>query len=357
MMGYRVRQALITLPTSRTLRNLVGAGLAATALLCLSTRAAAQAEVGVVLDVYGGWYIDGLGRQPLQKGDGVPAGGVLRIEAPAEADSIRIILSNGKPLVRRCIIAGECSRPILLPRALPRETSTFEAIVEAGLRWFRRDTGRYSVHQVRSLKGSLREAVLEARDGRVDFAPALAEMAKGTYQLCLDADLTPDPLLERGECPRQLSVVWDKPLASPASHAPINPGLYQLIVLERRSSRLKRTMNTAWVLVGGPSPYARAAASFGDARRLADSWGEEIDEGTARGFLRAYLEYLLTQASKAGGRDEQKNTAEQTRSPKAGEIRPPEGGFLEATAEVAPRARGDHRSDGDHGQDRYSPRI
>lgn len=357
-MSYRVRQPLRLLPTSRTLRNLVGVGLlAATALVCLSTRAAAQAEVGVVLDVYGGWYIDDSGRRPLRKGDGVPAGGVLRIEAPAGADSIRILLSNGKTLVRRCVNADECSRPTFLPRALPRETSTFEAIVEAGLRWFRRDAGRYSVHQVRSLTGSLREAVLEARGGRVDFAPALAEMAKGTYQLCLDADMTPDPLLERGECQRQLSVVWDKTSASNASPAPINPGLYQLIVLERRHSGVRRTMNSAWVLVVGPSQYARAAASFGDARQLAGSWGEEFDEGTARGFLRAYLEYLLTQAGKAGGRDEQKNTAAQTLSPKAGEARPPEGGFLEASAEVAPRARGDHRPDGHHGQDGHPPRI
>lgn len=326
------RRLLRILPGRRTIGSLFGAGLFAAALFCLPPRAAAQAEVGVVLDVYGGWYIDDSGRRPLRKGDGVPAGGVLRIEAPAESDSIRILLSDGKTLVRRCVNSGECSRPTFLPRALPRETSTLGAIVEAGLRWFRRDTARYSVHQVRSLAGSLREAVLEARDGRADFAPAFAEMPKGTYHLCLDAELTPDPLLERGECPRPLSVVWDKTSALPASPGPVEPGLYQLIVLERRSSGLKRTMNSAWVLVGGPSHYARSAASFGEARRLADSWGGEMDEGTARGFLRAYLEYLLTQAGQAGGRDEQKNTAEETLSPEAGEARPPEGGFLEAAA-------------------------
>jgi len=161
----------------------------------------------------------------------------------------------------------------------------------AAMGYFRREPGRYSVHLVRASDGNLSEAVLLSTPGGVDFSPVLSGMKKKTYHAHLylraggvrqEVKLTREPF----------TLKWDPemPGAVLASAPNLKPGLYELVLQERKGSEFKPTLVTAWVVVASPERYQQFSALFQQAVNSTTAWSKEIGEDTVRSYLRAYLE-------------------------------------------------------------------
>lgn len=268
------------------------------AVLCSAVPAGAQEHVGHVLDVEGVWYLDGRSRQTLSRFDEVPAGGVIRIQSPSRYDYIKIAYSNGEILNKRCRNQGECDQPILLPRTAQRRASAWNIIMEAAMGLFRRNPGKYSVHMVRSDRGKLWEAVVQTKNGQVDLAPVFNGMNKGTYHVRFERR-SPDGKPADAGSGEPVTVNWDPAVPSPILISKLQPGLYEMVLLERRDAEYKPTPESAWFLVSDHEQYAQTASSFREAIRLTATWREETDEATVRSFLRAFLDHLALQPARA----------------------------------------------------------
>lgn len=250
--------------------------------------------VGHVLDVEGEWYLDGRSGQALSKGEELPSGGVIRISSPSRFAFIIIRYSDNQIISRRCRNQGECEQPILLPRAIQRATSFWDSITEKAMRVMRRDPVSSSVNAGRSANGVLREAVVQLKDGQVDLAPVFTEMIEGTYPVRVERRTSAGQAAEGGST-KPIEVRWDSATATTTPAAKLQPGLYEVVLLEKRGAEYKPTLTTAWFLASGLDQYAQSVGPFCEATRLAATWRDDVNEGTVRTFLRAFLIHLASQ--------------------------------------------------------------
>lgn len=243
------------------------------------------------MDVEGGWFIDG---RQLAKGQGVAGGRAIRNPNPTEFDYIVVAYKDKSVGALRCRDTGgsnssACRQGLQTPQRIAR--ASWASLLLSALPRFGRAPGRYSVHMVRAGDGNLREAVLRAERGAVDLSPAFAEMKKGTYY----ARLRPksgDGFAAAPTRPDPFTLKWDPAAPAPLAVSQIEPGLYELNLLERRGSAFRPTLVTAWVLVTAPAEHARASAEFAEAFGTASVWAEQAGKGTVRSILRAALEQL-----------------------------------------------------------------
>ena len=261
------------------------------ALLFSAGAASARAQdVGYVVDIEGGWFIDG---RQLAKGQGVAGGRVISNPSPTEFDYIVVAYKDKSVGALRCRDTGgrnssACRQGLQTPQRLAR--ASWASLLAAALPRFGRAPARYSVHMIRAEDGNLREAVLSGERGAVDLAPAFAEMRKGTYYARLrpkSGDGFGGPVEHE-----PYALKWDPSAAAPLRVGRIEPGLYELSLLERRGSEFRPTLVTAWVFVASPAEHARAAAEFAEASGTASAWAEQAGRGTVRSILRAALEQL-----------------------------------------------------------------
>jgi len=264
------------------------------AAFCLSSSIKARERtVGHVLDVEGEWYLDGRPGQALSMGEELPASGVIRIPSPSRFAYIVIRYSDNQIVSRRCRNHVECEQPILLPRAIQRQATIGDFIIEKALGVIRRNLVSPSVHSGRSADGALREAVVQIKDGQVDLAPVFTEMNDGTYYVRVERR-TPDGKTADGGSAKQIKVRWNSVTAATTPAAKFQPGLYELVLLEKRGAEYKPTITTAWFLAGNLDQYAQTVAPFCEATRLTATWRGDVSEGTARSFLRAFLIHLAS---------------------------------------------------------------
>lgn len=244
--------------------------------------------VGHVLDIEGDWLLDGRANQSLGKGEELPGGGVIRIHSPSSYAFIIVRYADNQIVKRYCRNRGECDQPILLPRVVQQQSSFLGSIVARGMAMFRRDPVSPSVNAGRSADGTLREAVLQIKDGQIDLSNVFSEMKNGDYDV-LVARRMPDGKALEGGTTKQMQVKWDSGKATTAAAINLQAGLYELTLLEKRGGELKPTLTTAWFLASNPEQYAQTAAQFDEAARLTATWKKDVSEATARSFLRAFL--------------------------------------------------------------------
>jgi hypothetical protein len=269
-------------------------------MLTLSTFPVRSQEgrvVGYVLDVEGQWYLDGRPGQALARGAELPPSGVIRIPSPSQFAFIVVRYSDNQITTKRCRNSGECVQPILLPRAVPHQASYFDIFTEKFMKAFRSDPVAPSVNAGRSPDGVLREAVVQLRDGQVDLAPVFAEMKGGTYYLRLERKAGDDQTANSGST-KPIEVMWN-PANSSTLALPLQPGLYEMVLMEKRGTGFRPTLATAWFLVGDVEQYANAVGQFCEATRLTATWQGKVSEGTMRDYLRSFLMQLSTQPTKA----------------------------------------------------------
>jgi hypothetical protein len=254
--------------------------------------------IGHVLELEGEWYLDGRPGQPLSPGNELPAGGVVRIPSPSRYSSIVIIYSANKQAVRKqCRNPGECQQPIILPRAVQRESSLLDSLYEGAMKWLRGSQPIPKPHAGKSSDGKLREAVLEVAGGQVDLAPVFKEMSKGTYYVQLESKIAGTSKTESLRA-NPIEVKWESGVATMIQSTAINPGVYEIVVLGRSGPEYNPTLTTAWFLVSSAEQYGQAAAQFREVNNSIATW-KDVPEETSRVFLRALLIHLAA---------EQKNT-------------------------------------------------
>ena len=259
------------------------------ACLCLSAPVKAQERtIGQVLEIEGDWFLDSDKSKAISLNDDLPAGGVIRIPSPSRSAFIVIRYSaNNQTISKRCRNQGECDQPILLPRAIHRQLTFRDYLVQHAMKILRLNQVTPSVHSGRSPHGVLRESVVTMRGDQVDLAPVFAEMNNGSYDVRLQR--------RRSKTSEEVSVLTvrresGKTITSPITN--LQPGLYEVVLLEKRSGEFKPTLTTAWFLVTHSNEYDRTMATFVEATKLTASWKKDVSEGTVRDFLRATLIHL-----------------------------------------------------------------
>jgi hypothetical protein len=253
--------------------------------------------VGHVLDLEGQWYLDGRPGQALARGGELPPGGVIRIPSPSQFAFIVVRYSDNQIITKRCRNSGECAQPILLPRAVAHDASYFEIFTEKFMKVFRSNPVSPSVNAGRSPDGVLREAVVQIKDGQVDLAPVFTEMKGGTYYVRLEKKAGDDQTPSSATI-KPIEVTWS-PAKSSTLVLPLQPGLYEMVLMEKRGAGFRPTLASAWFLAGDVEQYANAVGQFCEATRLTTTWQGKVNEGTVRDYLRSFLMQLNAQSTNA----------------------------------------------------------
>jgi hypothetical protein len=276
----------------------------------LSASVSAQGTIGHVLDVEGDWYLDSRRGQALRKGDELPSSGVIRIPSPSRYASIVVVYDANNEIVKKhCRNAGECEQPILLPRAVQRQLTRREILLEYLMKAVRLNRAMPSVNAGRSDDGPLAEAVVQTKDGRVDLAPVFAGLNSGTYYLNIERVMPEGNDDGAGAKPKKkdgdgggatlvqgpLEVKWDASARTSLPAVKLPPGLFEMELLEKRDTTFTSTLTTAWFLAVNPEQHEKVLAQFSEVKELTLSW-KDLNEETRRGFLRAFLSQLASES-------------------------------------------------------------
>ena len=257
--------------------------------LCLSAPVKAQERtIGHVLDIEGDWFLNSQ-KKSLSKNDELPASGVIRIPSPSRFAFIVIRYSANNQIVsKRCRNPGECDQPILLPRAVERQVTIREYLFDQAMRILRLNLITPSVHSGRSDDGVLREAVVPINNGQVDLASVFAEMNDGSYYVHLQRAPKGKPAKNGSD----LMLRWEAGKATTIPDANLQPGLYEIVLLEKSGGEYKPTLTKALFLATNPDRYDHTMSPFLEATKLAATWKDNVSEGTVTDFLRAILFHL-----------------------------------------------------------------
>ncbi len=255
----------------------------------------AQQQIGYVAHREGTWLLNG--GAPLADGSALTAGSVVSIQSPTENDYIVIVKLNGDPLARRfCRNSDECSHPIKLPRAVAPEPSTLHVFVSSLMNLMVGEPDRYASTKQRG--GDLADGVVQLKDGALDLSPLFESKGKGTYYLRLRAiPRTGKPTGGKWSAP--LTLDWKGSQPATVSVSGLQPGLYEIALLDRDGDDYLPAGASAWVLASKPEEYAKMAAAFQEAVALTRKWGADVPPEGVRGFLRAQLDHLATTTTTA----------------------------------------------------------
>jgi hypothetical protein len=161
--------------------------------------------------------------------------------------------------------------------------------------WFTRNSDIPDPHIAKSADGLLREAVVQMKDEQVDLGPVFVEMKDGDYRVSIDQAMSKRT---DGTSPRQLEVKRESGSVT-TKNANLRPGVYEVVLLEKRGALYQPTLVTAWFLVVSSDRHAKIDAQFSEITKLTATWKDQIDEGTRRSFLRASLLGLGSEATPA----------------------------------------------------------
>ncbi|MGB8511036.1 MAG: hypothetical protein WCD76_21880 [Pyrinomonadaceae bacterium] len=255
--------------------------------------ASAQQQVGYVLEINGKWFLDG--NAQLAKGRVLPAGGTISAQSPTGDDYIVIVNLSGRRIIARrtCRDSDECNHPIKLPRTVASEPSTMNVFMSSLMNLLGGEPDRYAIGTKRG--GDLPDAVVQLKDGALDLRPLFESKGKGTYYLRLRA-IPREGKPSGGKWTGPLTLNWEQTKPATVSASGLQPGLYELALLDRDGDDYLPSGASAWVLAGKPEEYGKMAASFQEAVALTRMWGADVTAEGVRGFLRAQLDRLATKS-------------------------------------------------------------
>jgi hypothetical protein len=271
---------------SRRLALMVLGALRLTVLL--TPAAHAQQTVGHVIEIEGNWILNE-GRS-VEKWEGVPAGGVIRISSPGNHDRITIVSGNRVIASRICTQPDSCNDPIILPRSEPAASPLVATIWDWMNNKLFGSQERYVPQRARG-DGNLLDAVVLLKDGQLDLRTMFHDMPKGAYNIVIRT------LPKEGSRKRlgPIPIAWNPDDPAPVSVPPVlTPGLYQFDL----PGDTYASGSDAWALVSAPGDYNKVAGSFAEAREVTKKWGDPVEPKSISSFLRASLEYLATQEAR-----------------------------------------------------------
>ena len=246
--------------------------------------------IGIVVNLSGDWFLDGNPPVRIKEGDDLPAGGKIwpSSTTPAAKDVfMEVLLRNGMTWRSHCD-AKPCSRrePLTLPGAIEKEASWWETLQK-----FLRIRARDEYIQTHTRGDDPEEGIAILSHGKINLRDVFGRMTPDVYCLrfqSLDANGKP----RNGSTPQKVIYDWEPGQPQPLSVAGLDPGLYEIELLDRETSNLFPTGRTAWVLIARPQDHQRLRESFQNAVELTKKWDPEVSPRTVRVFLRAYLNAL-----------------------------------------------------------------
>jgi hypothetical protein len=250
-------------------------------IACAAAIAAARAQsvepevCGYVYNVQGSWRVAPQYAIELKLGMAVHVGDKIQLKSSARPAHLDIGLVNGKLFSQDCDSGQKCEE-VTLPAV--RHENTFMERLSGMLSGFAAHQPPPVFTLTRGDGPHPEEAVLRRTRGMVDLAPALPSTATGTW------DVT---LVPAGEGRSAAPVTRRRaPHGAYFVEAP-KDGLYRL-----QLSAADAPPAAVLVLIVGQPEYAPAAATFADAMRLADSWGQSVRPATRHYFLSLVLNAL-----------------------------------------------------------------
>lgn len=243
----------------------------------------AQAAAAYVLDLEGTWFYNGLNR--LKPGDTLPAGSVIIRRSAFSGDYLTLCDSRGRKLEyasRKC--AGQdCSHAIeLQPAASSSVAGTVGAYVVAGFNVFISRTLPSPPKKRSRLArgGGLSEGVVKLTDGLADLSSVLSSEGE-------------QYLRWRPISLKDVSSEWTRPvkMENGALISGFRPGLYEVHMMRRNGTSFEPTAS-AWVLMLDPADFEKAAESFQESRKIAETWKNDVKPETIQLFLHTSLDVL-----------------------------------------------------------------
>lgn len=247
--------------------------------------AAAQSNVGIVVEIEGNWILNG--SRQLSQAEPLPASGVIRLQ-PSGSRSDRIIISDlrGNFLIGQNCAVDDCSRPITLPRQ-PRASSLWGVAYEEVMKMIWGSPNRYSKHSTRS--NDISEGLAKLENGKIDLASVMGNRGK---QYISWRRISPN---KSETADWSETIMMDSDLTVSSSN--FRPGLYEISLMRKFAGTYEST-SSVWVLVVLPADYEKRQADFQKAQRLAQNWNDKFKSETVRMFLQAYLDYLSRASTK-----------------------------------------------------------
>jgi hypothetical protein len=255
-------------------------------IACAVTFAAAPAQSvepevsGYVYSFHGSWRIGPQYAVEIARGMAVHAGDKIQLKSSGRPAHLDIGLVNGKLLSNDCETDQECSE-VDVP-AVSHE-KTFMDRLTALMSGFSANQPPLVFTLARSDGASPKESVLRRIRNTVDLAPALEGDPPAMWEVALlpvDEERSIAPVTCRSATRHPACL-----LAAPKA------GLYKL-----QLSAADSPPATVLILIVDERDYAAAAATFSDAIRVADSWGESVRPATRHYFLSAVLNQLAAES-------------------------------------------------------------
>ena len=247
--------------------------------------------IGIVVNLSGDWFLDGNPPVRIKERDDLPAGGKIWWLPSTNLGSkdafIEVQLRNGLTWRSHCD-TSPCNRkePLTLPGAVDKELSWLEKA------WVLIRIGPWAPYTETHTRGNdPEEGIAILSHGEINLRDVFGRMTPDVYCLrfqSLDANGKP----RNGSVPQKTIYDWEPGRPQLLSAAGLNPGLYEMELLDRETSNLAPTGRTAWVLIARPQDHQRLRESFQNAVDLTKKWDPEVSPRTVRVFLRAYLNAL-----------------------------------------------------------------
>ncbi len=261
------------------------------AVTFLASLGVAQAQaVAFVSDIEGQWLLNN--SQPVRVGQQLPGGGVVTNQSGREQDYIALANLRGESLpgfARSCKVAGECSRPINLPRVRKAGVlGMMSALVEGAMALMFDDHGNVIIIPRGRGVSSLPEGVVALDGEQLD----LSSIFRGR-----DPDHFLLGFIPRGDAPAEkglgpIKLEWNPKLPARVAVPGITPGLYELNLMKAVDDRYVRTDDNTWILVIDQRNYRTLNQDFQQASALTEKWDRRVSPEAKHSFLRASLRYL-----------------------------------------------------------------
>jgi hypothetical protein len=264
--------------------------LAVTSFAPTVTAQTPRTPVGYVLEIEGEWYLNGNTSEPLRRWQKLPAGGTVSIKAPTLGARIVVASLSGQIIDNRDCESYGCSQPITLPKG-HTQPSLLRVALDATVDILWGSPDRYKLARVRTFGSALSEGVIKLNNGEIDFGPVLKQTGRN-YLRWRARPRTGPP----GEWSETVALRKEQERPALVAVSGFKPGLYE-VNLQRLKDGSYETFASAWVLVTAPSEYESATESFEEAAATTREWGNNVEPGTSRQFLRAHLDYLAQQLS------------------------------------------------------------
>jgi len=251
-----------------------------------ATPLAPGTDVGFVFDVRGDWVF-AVDQRPINPGDGVAAGVVVKQSPPVSADNRLIIaLRSGELLT---ITDAQFDIPEKLDSA---PQNRFWSLAKA-----RYHSSFVTAQSRGDGDAPLRDGVLVWEDGKLQLAPTLDKVPDGDYELTLRpvADV-----LNNG-APEEIKLgtfTWRAASPSAVKIDTLPSGIYALDVKKPARGDEAPFEQSAVVVIGSPSQAKALTEEYRNAVQLTEGWGDQAPRDSVRQFLRSTLAGLAVDVLK-----------------------------------------------------------